>query len=91
MARIRFEGGLTSETSYQQAQVELARTATLVPDLERRISLKENDISFLVGNSLPVSSVSIFLQELDVPESLPVGLPSDLLERRPMSVRQSSS
>ena len=30
LARIRFEGGLTSETSYQQAQVELARTATLV-------------------------------------------------------------
>ena len=60
LARIRFEGGLTSETSYQQAQVELARTATLVPDLERRISLKENDISFLVGEFLPVSSVSIF-------------------------------
>ena len=31
LARIRFAGGLTSETSYRQAQVELARTATLVP------------------------------------------------------------
>ena len=49
LARIRFEGGLTSETSYQQAQVELARTATLVPDLERKISIKENDIAFLAG------------------------------------------
>ena len=27
LARIRFEGGLTSETSYRQSQVELARTA----------------------------------------------------------------
>ena len=33
LARIRFAGGLTSETSYRQSQVELARTATLVPDL----------------------------------------------------------
>ncbi len=41
LAKIRFEGGLTSETSYQQAQVEYARTATLVPDLERKISIKE--------------------------------------------------
>lgn len=49
LARIRFEGGLTSETSYRQSQVELARTATLVPDLERKISLKENDIAFLAG------------------------------------------
>ena len=47
LARIRFAGGLTSETSYRQAQVELARTATLVPDLERKISLKENDIAYL--------------------------------------------
>lgn len=83
LARIRFEGGLTSETSYQQAQVELARTATLVPDLERRISLKENDIAFLVGEFPTRIKRVNFLQELDVPESLPVGLPSDLLERRP--------
>ena len=50
LAKLRFEGGLTSETSYQQAQVELARTATLVPDLERKISIKENDIAFLAGD-----------------------------------------
>jgi len=66
LARIRFEGGLTSETS-----------------LERRISLKENDISFLVGEFPTRIKRVNFLQELDVPESLPVGLPSDLLERRP--------
>lgn len=50
LAKIRFEGGLTSETSYQQAQVEYARTATLVPDLERKISIKENDIAFPQAN-----------------------------------------
>lgn len=83
LERIRFEGGLTSETSYQQAQVELARTATLVPDLERRISLKENNLAFLAGE-FPTRIVRArFLQELNVPESLPVGLSSDLLERRP--------
>ena len=83
LARIRFEGGLTSETSYQQAQVELARTATLVPDLERKISIKENDIAFLAGEFPTRIERSRFLEELDVPESLPVGLPSGLLERRP--------
>ena len=50
LARIRYEGGLTSETAFRQAQVELARTATLVPDLERQITLKENDIAFLTGD-----------------------------------------
>ena len=46
LARIRFEGGLTSETSYQQAQVELARTATLVPDWNVKYPSRKNDISF---------------------------------------------
>ena len=88
LARIRFAGGLTSETSYRQAQVELARTATLVPDLERKISLKENDIAYLAGEYPNKISRSRLLQEFNSPETLPVGLPSTLLERRP-DIRQA--
>ena len=43
LAKLRFEGGLTSETSYQQAKVELARTATHIPILERDISRQSNE------------------------------------------------
>lgn len=88
LARIRFAGGLTSETSYRQAQVELARTATLVPDLERKISLKENDIAFLAGEYPNRVVRNSLLQKFDYPEELPVGLPSTLLERRP-DIRQA--
>lgn len=83
LAKLRFEGGLTSETSYQQAQVEYARTATLVPELERKISLKENDIAFLAGEYPHRIQRSILPEEVKLPETLPVGLPSTLLERRP--------
>ena len=83
LAKLRFEGGLTSETSYQQAKVEYARTATLVPELERKISIKENDIAFLAGEYPQVIHRSILPEEVKLPESLPVGLPSTLLERRP--------
>ena len=41
LAKLRYEGGLTSETAYNQAQVELARTETLVPSLSQR---KEYDL-----------------------------------------------
>ena len=82
-AKLRFEGGLTSETSYQQAQVELARTATLVPELERQIVNKENDIAFLAGEYPNAVKRGIMKQEITLPEYLPVGLPSDLLKRRP--------
>lgn len=83
LARIRYNGGLTSEIPYRQAQVELARTATLVPDLERKISLKENDIAFLAGEYPSKIVRSHLLQGVNIPETLPVGLPSALLERRP--------
>lgn len=83
LARIRYEGGLTSEVTYRQAQVELSRTATLVPDLERNITAKENELSFLTGEFPHHIERSTLPQDLNLPDSLPVGLPSSLLERRP--------
>ncbi|MDR0938982.1 MAG: efflux transporter outer membrane subunit [Mediterranea sp.] len=88
LARIRFAGGLTSETSYRQAQVEMARTATLVPDLERQISLKENDIAFLAGDYPRRIPHARSLSDFSFPDSLPVGMPSALLQRRP-DIRQA--
>lgn len=83
-AKIRFEGGLTSETVYQQAQVEYASTASLIPDLERRIQITENSIALLMGEypDWDVMRSSMDL-ETTLPETVPVGLPSELLQRRP--------
>lgn len=83
-AKLRFEGGLTSELVYQQAQVEYATAAALIPDLEKRIKITENALCLLMG-SYPgeeirrSSSDEAFL----APSSIPVGLPSQLLQRRP--------
>lgn len=88
-AQLRFEGGLTSETVYQQAKVELATTASLIPDLERRIEITENALSLLMG-AYPDWRVRRGKMDSDIemPENLPVGLPSELLQRRP-DVRSS--
>lgn len=88
LARIRFEGGLTNETAFRQAQVELARTVTLVPDLEKKIAVKENEIAFMTGEFSYHVSRSKLPEDVVLPDTLPVGLPSTLLERRP-DVRQA--
>ena len=88
LAEIRFKGGLTSEIVYQQAQVELARTATMVPDLERRIALKESEISLLTGDYPQKINRNALPEKYDLPDHLPLGLPSGLLERRP-DIRQA--
>ena len=82
-AKLRFDGGLTTEIPYQQAQVEYARTASLVPDLERDIALKEHEISLLAGE-FPSSVERSLLNTHDkFPDLMHVGIPSELLQRRP--------
>ena len=88
LAKLRYEGGLTSETAYNQALVELARTETLIPDLEQQIQIKESDLSLLLGDySHPIRRGRI-LAEQRLPDALPAGLPSSLIERRP-DIRQA--
>jgi multidrug efflux system outer membrane protein len=83
LAKLRFEGGLTSETSYRQAEIELTRTETLTPELEQEIKLKENDISFLLGQYASDIRRGTSIHEQHLPNMLPAGLPSSLLQRRP--------
>ena len=87
-AELRFEGGVTSEIPYQQAKVELARSAAMIPDLEREITQKENEISVLAGG-YPSNVERADSLDAAMPENSGVGLPSTLLQRRP-DIRQAN-
>lgn len=82
-ARLRFEGGLTSEIPYQQAQVEYASTAALIPDLRSKIESKENEIALLTGR-MPssIDRADIRTYQTNVVD-LSIGFPSSLVKRRP--------
>ncbi len=83
-AKLRFEGGLTSELVFRQAQVEYASAAVLVPNLESRIEVTENVLSLLMGD-FPHNPVNRNNGEVEMSpwDELPIGLPSTLLTRRP--------
>lgn len=83
-AKLRFEGGLTSETVYQQAKVEYSSAAALIPDLELRVASMRNSLTQLMGQYPGddfARSTIIFGPDTD--KELPTGIPSDLLKRRP--------
>lgn len=83
IAKLRFEGGLTTEIPYQQAKVSLADAAALLPEIEKKIKIKENEISFLTGR-MPGEIERIgFNSQILYTENTPLGLPSDLIKRRP--------
>lgn len=83
-ARLRFEGGLTSEMEFRQAEVEYNSTESLVPSLEKNIQVNENALRLLIGEYAGKSMhrPKTILSEVVVNEPR-LGIPSQLLTRRP--------
>jgi len=79
----QYAGGLASKLEVSRAELALRTVAATIPEIERLISLKENEINAILGrNPGPVTRTSTLLAQ-DMPVEIPVGLPSNLLERRP--------
>jgi multidrug efflux system outer membrane protein len=83
LARFRFEGGVTSELDLRQAEAELARTQSVLADLERQGREKENELSILLGRNPGERPRGMSIEALPVPPAVPPGIPSQILERRP--------
>jgi multidrug efflux system outer membrane protein len=79
----RFQGGIGNALQTSRAAADLATAAARIPELQRLIGIRENQISVLLGqNPGPVQTTVALLDEV-VPLDVPAGLPSALLERRP--------
>jgi len=80
---IREKGGTTSLLELRQSQELMYTAAAAIPDLERRIEQQENLISILLGqNPAPVPRGKP-LVAIVISPTVPAGLPSSLLQRRP--------
>ncbi|MFH1477131.1 MAG: efflux transporter outer membrane subunit [Verrucomicrobiota bacterium] len=79
----KLAGGAASRLETARAEAAVASTAATIPDIERQIVIKENQINLLLGrNPGPVPRDTTLLRQ-DTPPEVPAGLPSDLLRRRP--------
>ena len=83
IARLRFEGGLTSEIEVKQAQSELEIAIVRVKQLEILIPRQENQISVLIGTAPTDIIRGKRLEDLSLPPCVPAGLPCHLLKQRP--------
>lgn len=85
IASTRFKGGATSERDVQQALTQLKSTQATIPQLEANLRQAKNTLSILLG--LPPSDLTDMLSgSAGIPEAplqVAVGIPADLLRRRP--------
>lgn len=92
LAQLRFDTGAASELDYRQNQSLTEAARVTYAQQQRQRALDENALALLLGQQLPAEiSASLKGRTLaDAPAmaQIPVGLPSDLLTRRP-DIRQA--
>lgn len=90
IARARFEGGATSERDVAQAETILAQTEASIPQFEQQLQQRKNGLALLLG--MPPTSLDDLLSAgkgiPQAPKEVAVGIPADLLRRRP-DIRQA--
>ena len=79
----RYEAGIASELETASAAAPLRTTEAIIPDLERRITAQENQLALLLGHPPEEIPRGAALNDQILPPSIPAGLPSELLKRRP--------
>jgi NodT family efflux transporter outer membrane factor (OMF) lipoprotein len=85
IARSRFNAGLASELEVKQAEAVLATTQSEIPNLETSLKQCIHRLSVLIAQEpgALIAELSSVAPVPAPPPEVPVGLPSDLLRRRP--------
>jgi NodT family efflux transporter outer membrane factor (OMF) lipoprotein len=85
IAQARFRGGVTSQRDEEQAKTVLSGTQATIPTLETQLRQAKNGLSILLGKA-PEDLAEFLGGPGDIPAPPPqvaVGIPADLLRRRP--------
>jgi outer membrane protein, multidrug efflux system len=75
--------GAGSVADVRQAEELLHAAQAILPDLRRQIAIEENTISILLGHNPEAIDRGLPIEQQPHPQEIPVGVPSQLLERRP--------
>ena len=79
----RFNKGIVPEIDVNQAQIQKESAATRVPLYRRLLAQAEHSLSILLGRLPSNIETGVEMEVRDIPPKIPVGLPSQLLQRRP--------
>jgi multidrug efflux system outer membrane protein len=77
------EGGNTSLADVRQAEQLYYAAQAAIPNLQSQIEQQENSLALLLGREPGPIARGQDITDMPHPADVPVGLPSDLLERRP--------
>lgn len=80
----RLKVGGVARVDVQRQQSELAQTQALIPGLQQQLDATRHQLAVYTGQTPASAQLPEFrLETLQLPETLPVSLPSELARRRP--------
>jgi multidrug efflux system outer membrane protein len=77
------QGGATGLPDVRQAEQLVEQAAAAIPQLEQSAEQQENQIKILLGENPGAIPRGLAITAQPLPDTIPAGLPSQLLERRP--------
>ena len=80
---LRQQRGVATLLEVREAENLVYSASETIPDIERAINATENFLSYLTGRNPGDIARGLSLTDHQLPVSVPAGLPSDLIERRP--------
>lgn len=84
MVQTAFSAGSVSRVDVLSAQSQLANDETLLPSLRQQLNVAQHALAVLVGQAPANWTAPDFqLSTFTLPQALPLGLPSELVHRRP--------
>lgn len=81
--KLRQERGVSTLLDVRQAEELVFNATEVIPALEQSVEQTENLLSFLTGRNPSTIPRGLSLTEQPMPPTVPAGLPSELIERRP--------
>jgi NodT family efflux transporter outer membrane factor (OMF) lipoprotein len=81
--QLQQEAGQVTALATQQAMAQQLVAAQLIPQLEQDIELVENNLSILTGSVPQRIERNAELDNLEIPASLPAGIPAQMVSNRP--------
>ncbi|HEY0585698.1 MAG TPA: efflux transporter outer membrane subunit [Pseudoduganella sp.] len=84
IAEERVRAGGVAQVDVQRQRSELAQTQALIPGLQQQLDATRHQLAVYVGQSPAAAALPEFqLEDLQLPDTLPLSLPSTLARRRP--------
>jgi multidrug efflux system outer membrane protein len=83
LIQLRQQRGVATMLEVRQAEELVYDAREVIPALEQGIQQAENFLSYLTGRNPSAIERGVSLTNQQMPPTVPAGLPSDLIERRP--------